>query len=80
VSDLLPTLEEVFRDVLDDESLEISRETAAVDLPGWDSLAHVNLLFSVEETFGVRFTTREFGSLMTVGELADALVAKRAGR
>lgn len=80
MSDLLLKLEEVFRDVLDDESLEISRETAAVDLPGWDSLAHVNLLFSVEETFDVQFTTGEFGSLVTVGDLADALVAKDSDR
>src|SRR5687768_4011809 len=80
VSDVLAELQDIFRDVLDEPSLELSPDVAAIDLPGWDSLAHVNVLFSVEEAFGVQFSTAEFGNLVTVGDLAQALVAKGAGR
>jgi acyl carrier protein len=74
--DVLARIEQIFRDVLDDEALELSRETTPMNLPGWDSLAHVNVLFSVEEEFGVQFSTSEFKRLTTVGDLADALVTK----
>jgi acyl carrier protein len=79
MSEVLASIEEIFRDVLDDESLVLSRATAPVDLPGWDSLAHVNVLFSIEETFGVQFSTTEFGNLKTIGDLADTLLAKGVG-
>jgi acyl carrier protein len=78
VTELLAEIEQIFRDVLGDEEFEISPETTPATLPGWDSLAHVNVLFSVEETFGVQFSTSEFGRLATVQDLADALVAKGA--
>jgi acyl carrier protein len=76
MTDVLARIAEIFRDVLDDEALELSRETTPMSLPGWDSLAHVNVLFSVEEEFGVQFSTSEFKRLTTVGDLADALVTK----
>jgi acyl carrier protein len=76
MADVLARIEQIFRDVLDDEALELSRETAPVSLPAWDSLAHVNVLFSVEEEFGVHFSTSEFKRLTTVGDLADALATK----
>jgi acyl carrier protein len=76
MTDVLERIQRVFRDVLDDESLELSRDTAPAGLPGWDSLAHVNTLFSVEEEFGVQFSTSEFNRMATVGDLADALAMK----
>ena len=38
-------------------------------MPDWDSLAHVNLMFAVEEEFGIHFSGGEFGSFADVGAL-----------
>lgn len=37
----------------------VGPETRAADLRGWDSVAMVNILFAVEETFGVEFSSRQ---------------------
>ena len=42
-------LNEVFRDVLDDEAIKLQDETVADDVDGWDSFEHINLIVAVEE-------------------------------
>src|SRR5579862_4957052 len=39
----LKKLQEVFRDVFEDDELTLTPETSAQDVEGWDSLAHVSL-------------------------------------
>ena len=60
---------ELFRTVLGDEELVLHDHTTAHDVPDWDSLAHVNLMFSIEEQFGVQFRDNEFAELRNIGEL-----------
>ncbi len=69
-------LTKVFREVFDDEELCIDANTCADDVEEWDSLSHVQLIVSIEEEFGVRFTSREILKWRNVGEMADALAQK----
>jgi acyl carrier protein len=71
-------LQEIFRDVLNDPTLELTDGATAAELPGWDSLAHINVLFAIEETFGVRFRTGEFRRLESISDLKRTLAAKGA--
>jgi acyl carrier protein len=48
---------------------EIAGDTLAQDVPGWDSLSHVNVILAVEEHFAVRFSTREVLALKKIGDL-----------
>lgn len=73
--DVLARLGQVLRDVLGRPSLEVTRSTTADDVEGWDSLAHVNLLFAVEEEFGIRLSQAEMAHLADVGALVDAVTA-----
>ena len=73
---VLETLTGVFRNVFDDESIEIARETTANDVDGWDSLSHVNLILAVEAKFKIRFAQRELLTFRNVGDLIDAITAK----
>lgn len=73
-------LEEIFRAVLGDPSVRLEDATRAVDLPGWDSLAHINTMFAVENEFGVEFPGDEFARLETIGDLKAAVAAKSEGR
>ncbi|NAZ85111.1 acyl carrier protein [Kineococcus indalonis] len=68
----------VFREVLGDEQLQLSGSTTAQDVPGWDSLAHINIMFSLESEFGVQFTDAQLTSFADVGELRGFL-ARAAG-
>jgi acyl carrier protein len=71
-------LNAVFRRVFDDESLTISRELTARDVPDWDSLTHINLIVAVEREFKIRLTTAEVMRLENVGSLMDVIRRKSA--
>jgi acyl carrier protein len=75
-SDLMLRVTDVFRDVFEDDGLEITRQTNAADVSGWDSLMHVRLMLAIEKAFGVRFASSEVASMQQVGDLLDALGKK----
>ncbi|MBP5660104.1 MAG: acyl carrier protein [Lachnospiraceae bacterium] len=69
-------LNEVFRDVFDDESIEVNDATTANDIEGWDSLEHINLVVAVEKCFGIKFNMGEVAKLKNVGEMMDLILSK----
>lgn len=71
-------LQQIFRDVFDDPSIELEPGMTADDIPEWDSLSHVRLMLEVSKAFGVRFSASEVSSLNNVGEL-EALIASKGG-
>lgn len=75
----LGRLQTVFIRFFDDPSLRLSPDTTAADVPGWDSLANVELMVEVEQAFGIRFRTGEVAALTNVGELAAAIERRAAG-
>jgi acyl carrier protein len=68
-------LNDVFRDVFDDE-IVVHPQLTANDVDGWDSLKHVRLLLTVERAFGVKFSASEAIKLNNVGELAKLIHSK----
>jgi acyl carrier protein len=76
--DLLPEIQEILRDLLDDDSLVTTRESNASNVEGWDSLAHVNLITAIEGKFKVKFALGERQELKNVGDLIDLLQKKLA--
>ena len=76
--DLNQRLEQIFRDVFNDDSLVLRDEMSSRDIPGWDSVAHINLMFSIESAFGIQFIGNELADLENIGELKRFLSAKGA--
>jgi acyl carrier protein len=72
-------LNDVFRQVFDDDSIAIHDTMTAKDVDGWDSLNHVTLVVATEKRFGVRFRTKEVNALKNVGELVALIGRKLAG-
>jgi acyl carrier protein len=68
----------VFRIVFNDDSLELRDEMTARDIPDWDSLANINLMFSVEQEFGMRLRDDQFASFENVGDLERFLDERAA--
>ena len=62
-------LEELFQNVLNDDALSLRDEMTSADVAGWDSVAHVNLMFGIEQAFGVQFSGNEFAEFANIGEL-----------
>jgi acyl carrier protein len=69
----------VFRDVFDDDALELFDEMTAADVEDWDSLSHITLVVACEREFGLRLTPAEVGHLANVGAMLR-LLEERATR
>jgi acyl carrier protein len=68
----------VFRDLFNDDTIVLSEQTSAADIPGWDSFNHINLVMMVENEFGIRLKTSEITHLKNVGELMNLIATKVA--
>jgi acyl carrier protein len=80
MSDILAELTPIFRDIFDLPELTLTRASSAATVEGWDSLAHVNLVTSIEQHYGIRFALGELEELKNVGEMADLIAVKLSRR
>jgi acyl carrier protein len=67
-------LQDIFRNVFDDDSIEIKEDMTGENIEGWDSLGHINLIIAVEKHFGIRLATAEISMLKEDGENIASLV------
>jgi acyl carrier protein len=79
MDDILARIQTVFQDVFDDPRLVITASSTASDVPGWDSLTNINLVFAIEREFHVKFALGEIQELNNVGEMA-VLIRKKSSR
>lgn len=66
-------LTDIFRDVFDDEDLEINDEMTAEDIDDWDSLMHITLIGTIEDEFGIKFAMKDVVGMKNVGALIDKI-------
>jgi acyl carrier protein len=71
--DLFGTIQQVIATTLKVQPDKITRETSDKDLVAWDSLAHVNLMMSLEQTFDLFFEVEDFAHLTSVPAILEYL-------
>lgn len=74
--EILKRLTPIFRDIFDDETITVTRETSAKDIEDWDSFSQIRLVAAIEKDFNVKFKFGELNSLRNVGEMADVISQK----
>lgn len=74
--EVMSKVQDIFRDVFDDDSLIIVDSTNSEDIEDWDSLEHISLVVSMEKEFDMKFDIKEVGKLANVGEMVDLIVSK----
>ena len=74
--EVFETLNGVFQDVFDDESITVNEATTAEDIDDWDSLEHINLIAAVEQEFGMKFYMGQVVTMKNVGEMADIIISQ----
>jgi len=74
----LENLTPVFRQVFDDDSIELHREMTSDDIDDWDSLTHMNLVIAMEQQFKVKFALGELQAMKNVGEMLDLINKKQS--
>lgn len=80
MANILEELQPLFRDILDQPNLRITRESNSSNVEGWDSLAHINLVTAIEQEYNVKFSIDELLELKNVGEMADLMEIKLAAK
>ena len=70
---ILKEVNDIFKDVLDNDDIKLGRETMAKDVEEWDSLNHIQLVVAVEKHFKLRFNTAEISRWQNVGDMVDAI-------
>ncbi len=74
--EIFEKITEIFREEFDDDTLVIVDETYSEDIEDWDSLAHVELVMTMEKVFNMKFNIKEVGQLKNVGEMVDLIMSK----
>ncbi len=71
---ILKKVQEIFRDVLDNEELILTMETTKDDVEEWDSLTTINIILALESEFGIKIVLEEvieFNNIKYIVDLID---------
>ena len=69
-------VQDIFRDIFDEEDMVIEDKTSSDDIEEWDSLNHINLVSAIEVEFKIKFTLGELMALKDVGAMVNLIVEK----
>ena len=75
-TEILKEVNELFKDILENDSLVITESTTADDVDEWDSLTHIQLIVAIEKHFKIRFTSAEINNFRNVGEMCEGIAKK----
>ena len=73
---VLEQVQEILRDIFDDEDIVVTYDTVADDIEDWDSLEHINVITSIEKHFNVKFAMNEVTGFKNVGNMVDTIFNK----
>ncbi len=62
-----------------DESFAIADPMSFEEVPGWDSIGHMNLVTELESRFGISFDMEEIVGLDSVGAVRAVVARKKVG-
>ncbi len=67
---------EILRDFFDNDEITIDEKSSAKDVEGWDSLANVQIMLSIEEEFGVNFDLDDMVKFKCIGDIVECIERK----
>ena len=69
-------VQDIFRDIFDEDDMVIEDKTNSDDVEEWDSLNHINLVSTIEKEFKIKFALGELMTLKDVGAMVDLMMEK----
>lgn len=75
-NEVLEKVQDIFRDVLDNDEIELTNEMRADDIEEYDSLAHIQLVVAIEKEFNIKFNSSEIVSWKNIGDMVRCISSK----
>lgn len=69
-------LKQIILKELNLEEFEIKDETQANEVPGWDSLKHLNIILAIEKSYNIKFKGMEIMKVQNIGSLQKLIDSK----
>ncbi len=76
--EILAQVSDIVDETVGLDGLVLEPSMSAADVDGWDSLTNVQILVSLEDTFGIRFRTGEIATIENIGQLVERIAARLA--
>ena len=76
IEEVIEKIKPIFKDIFDDESLNINENSNSDNVDGWDSLNHILLVVEIENKLKIKFSSGEIASYINVGEMCKAILKK----
>ena len=74
--ELFNGVQDIFRDIFDEDGMVIENSTNSETIEDWDSLNHINLVSAIEKEFKIKFALKELSTLNNVGSIIDSALEK----
>jgi acyl carrier protein len=78
MEDVLTKVQSAFKSAFDVDPRTVTMDTTPDEVPAWDSMGHVTLASSLEQTFGLTFDVDDLMEMENVREICRVVQAKLA--
>lgn len=75
-NEILMQIQEIFREILDDDDIILTEEIASNDIEDWDSLTHIMIILDIEKKFRLKFSSSEILNWKNIGAMIDSIALK----
>ncbi|WP_299252464.1 acyl carrier protein [uncultured Aquimarina sp.] len=64
---------EAFVSVLEHKNFQLTDETTAADVDGWESITHMMIISEVEQRFKIKFKLMDLMNMSNIGDLISII-------
>ncbi|MBR8823886.1 hypothetical protein IX293_002161 [Fusobacterium necrophorum] len=73
---IVAKLEEIFRDIFDDENLVLALSMDIADLEDWDSLTQINIIVAIKKEYRIDFSLEETTKFKKIEDIVNCIQSK----
>ena len=74
--EIIMKMENIFSEIFDKDDICLTDESSSDSIEGWDSLAHIQIVNSIQKVFGIKINAREMMEWNNVGDMVETIKQK----
>jgi len=79
-SDILCELQNIFIEILGDNSIKLNHDKQLAELTNWNSLNHVLIIEAIENHYKIKFELADMLEFLSVGDICNNINKKVSSR